>query len=320
MCSGFKRVCGPQDLISLRDLQLSTCESLCSLHNGRLVQLTNFLCSRTRTLHLEVKLQDISLMIQGILNSNLSESHVILASLRAMQEQLLLSLHGLHQAQNQVQGTLSSLRNTVDCQRLNTARSSLTHLNTQAVAQRTRTSNSTVLSPDSQNHSSGIVGIAMQQVEKSECQRSCSCRCHTQGQWRSHPILRHLIGSLLLGYSRTPQVIPDCDKPSCQRHQRIIANVFYVFPQWFIKWVLVIAISYAKRNGMGINLRAGRMRSSADVAWTYVGHGDLTMVQYLFKKGEASPFDIAESGLSMLHVCSTSVEGRSKTEFVIALH
>ena len=53
-------------------------------------------------------------MIQNLLHSNLSESHTIRTSRDAMQEQLLASLHRLHEAQNRTQVALRDLDPAVD--------------------------------------------------------------------------------------------------------------------------------------------------------------------------------------------------------------
>ena len=242
-------------------------------------------------------------MTQNLLNSYISESHTIRSSQDAIRDQLLASLHKLHETQDQTQVALCNLYDAISPRRQIQDQSS-----NNCSDEKSRVLPSDANSPNARVCSSPVAGMTVQQIERTVCRRSCACQCHIRSQWSSHPILKTIIGSLFLGYSGTPQIVPKCDSVSCHGYRRIVATVFYVFPQWFMQRMILIAISYAHRDGLGISLRTIRERCSADVIWIYVSNGDLAMVQTLFKRGEASPFDVvAELGSSILEVDSTPI-------------
>ena len=145
----------------------------------------------------------------------------------------------------------------------------------------------------SQSHNpSAIVGLMVQRVSKPSCQPSCSCKCHVKGSWRSHPIFDHVIGSLFVGYSRSPKLVPSCDTASCIGNKRGLAVVFYAFPQWFLQLALLTVISYSKRDGLGVALRSLRRRDAADDVFYYAQSGHVASMRTIFERGQASPFDV----------------------------
>ena len=153
------------------------------------------------------------------------------------------------------------------------------------------------------NQSPAIAYIKVQQVVRPTCRQICSCQCHTPGQWRSYRLLDQALGSLFIGYSRTPTITLKCDLKSCNRHQRGLVTALYVFPQWFLQRALSVVLVSTKRNGLTASLRTIRCRSSSDMVFHYVATGDITRLQTLFDKGEASPSDvIISTQLSVLQV------------------
>ena len=239
-------------------------------------------------------------MIQNLLDSSLSESHTIRTSQHTMQEQLLASFRRLHEAQGQTQVALRNLDHAIHPLSRPQPRTANTYLDGQHESSRP-----TAVLQGVQRKSSSIAGMTVQQIERKVCRRDCSCQCHMRVQWSTYPVLKNVIGSLFLGYS-TPRIVLKCDKPSCHGYQGAFATVSYVFPQWFLQRIVMIAISYANRYGLELSIRTIRERRLADSIWIHVDNGNLAMVQSLFKRGEASPFDVVEgTGETILEVCST---------------
>ena len=243
-------------------------------------------------------------MIQNLLNSDLSESRAIRTSQDAIHGQLLAFLHKLHEVQDQMQVALRSLDLAADpSSRLQARSLSICSDELSEALQPTKPS---IPRSRVRKSSSSIVGMTVQQIDRKPCRWGCSCKCHIRAQWRSHPILKNILGYLFFGYCRTPRVTPDCDRASCHSYHRVFATVFYVFPQWFLQRIVLVAISYANKTGLEISIRTTRERSTTDAIWVYIKNRDLSMVQSLFKKGEASPFDIlASTGVSILGVHSS---------------
>ena len=136
-------------------------------------------------------------------------------------------------------------------------------------------------------------------------------------------MLENILGSFFIGYYKTPQIVPKCNSRSCHSYQKILVTVSYLIPQWFLQRILLVAISYANRDGLGISIRTIRSGSNSDAIWTYIQNGDLAMVQTLFKNGEASPFDVvADNGTSILEVGSTLIFiifTKCRTKWLIAI-
>ena len=162
--------------------------------------------------------------------------------------------------------------------------------NPQTSIQQGNSFNTESLLPKNQN--SAIMGLKIQQFASSICRQSCSCQCHTRRQWRSYQFLDQLLGTLFIGYSNTPRTTLSCDLMSCNRHQRNITTLFYVFPHWLLWHIWSVVLIHTRRDGLAASLRTFRNRRPSDRVFFCATTGDIVKLRALFNKGEASPSDI----------------------------
>ena len=249
-------------------------------------------CS-TRTLRLEIRLQELSTRIQRFQESHLSESQYTRNVQAEAIERLLAQIHSLKEPQGRTHGAFNVLRNGP------TTIKELTYqdLGTQAIPHSITQRDRRLSKKDSviRKKDSAIIGLKVEQLAISDCRQNCSCQCHMRKQWRSHQLFNKVLGNLFIGYSRTPHIALNCDLASCGRHQRSIITVIYVFPQWLLNQVLSVMLFYSRRSGIVANLKILRPRSETDIVWMYVTTGDVDRIKASFDRGEASPFDIGGS-------------------------
>ena len=251
-----------------------------------------FSISSTRALQLEIRLEDLSFKIQSLQDSHLAESQSTRASQQDMLNMLFAKLHALQQIADSTQCALSSrdldLGFTVSKDLV--PRGSEKGKDSMPNVHNTQLSNDTVLSPE--NQTPAVIGLSVRQLAIPVCQQSCCCQCHRRRHWRSPQLLDQVLGALFIGYSRTPTATLACDLTSCSGTQRSHLTVLYVFPQWFLQSILSVAMVYTKGRGLEVSIRTVRIRRQGEQVFFYAERGYLTKVQALFRRGEASPFDI----------------------------
>ena len=266
----------------------------------------NFLTElSTRTNHLEIRIQELSILTESIRTSQLSDSNTFRLEQISQQEaskQLLRQLRRLRDSQDHNEGALRSLSDDLAMMRGSMLPARINGTTSQNTSQLLPSLTSSLM--PQQGPLSDIVGVKVQQIITSPCLQKCSCRCHTRRQWRTPQILSQIIGRLFSGYSSIPSTAPSCDKAMCDRYQHVLATVLYVFPGWFLERILLIDVLYTKRDGPVATLRMMRIRPIASMVFYFTEMGNLAKVRLLFQKGEASPFDVsAELKMSQLQVC-----------------
>ena len=221
-----------------------------------------------------------------------------------MLEQVLACFRNLQESQSRVDGMLHSINNRLSTSRelIPSAPSDLS--NEQHFSWQTRSENSNLATANTQP--SAILGVRVQQVDKASCQLPCQCQCHLRGRWRTHRLLDHFIGSLFVGYSRTPRSSLPCSTASCARYQSTLVSVIYVFPQWFLQHILSIILAYNRPDGPALNLRTFRVISDSSKCFWLAATGNVAEMRDMFKKGEASPFDVSSGArqATLLMVCT----------------
>ena len=160
--------------------------------------------------------------------------------------------------------------------------------------------------PGSHQESSGILKCRVSQIRRVSCSQNCSCICHVRRYSRTPRIFDNIIGSLFLGYSSIPVLTPNCDKSSCSRYSYSIVTVMFLFPRWLFYRLLLITITNSRRDGPEVYLKMVRIRSASSTIFANASSGNITSIQRLFQRGEASPFDIDDVyNRSVLEVSSS---------------
>lgn len=130
------------------------------------------------------------------------------------------------------------------------------------------------------------------------CKPFCSCICHAQYQFKLPRILSMAVGSLFMGYTGFPSIGNKCNEKSCSRRSKSVAEFSYFFPTWALTRGIVGRITPTP----DLLLRLVRVIPSRSAIFHHAMLGDVEKIKDLFAKGHASPFDVAPSGSSSLHV------------------
>ena len=120
------------------------------------------------------------------------------------------------------------------------------------------------------------------------CRYDCFCKCHAQS---THIPVR--------GFSKFKPPQYQCNEPSCQGVESSGKNV--VVPSTFFRKAISQVMS-SKSIKVRYDLNTYRMVSEGSDAMRYVKHGNLEMLKNCIRTGEATLWDTAPDGWSLLHV------------------
>ena len=119
------------------------------------------------------------------------------------------------------------------------------------------------------------------------CRYDCFCKCHAQGLATKR------------GLSRLSKSQALCTDPTCEAATS--SEEPTVFPSKFFRKALSQVMS-SKSIKVHYDLNAFRMVSEGSDAMRYVKHGNLDKLKMCIKSGEATLWDTAPDGWSLLHV------------------
>ena len=138
------------------------------------------------------------------------------------------------------------------------------------------------------------------------CRYDCFCRCHAQG------------AATRRGFSRFSKSQSLCTDPACEVAPSSEEPI--EFPSKFFRKVLSQVIS-SKSIKIYHDLNTYRMVSEGSDAMRYVKHGNLDKLKMCIESGEATLWDTAPDGWSLLHVSlRTKPSGKSLTAFQTAAY
>ncbi|MCJ1402645.1 hypothetical protein MMC11_005865 [Xylographa trunciseda] len=147
------------------------------------------------------------------------------------------------------------------------------------------------------------IRIIVSRTASDGCSPFCSCVCHARVQMRTPSILHYLVGSLFISYSGFPGMTSDCDERSCSRQMKATGQFSYYFPTWLLARAFMGNITPAPET----LLRVVKVIPSRSSIFHHAMLGNVDDIKKLFAKGLASPFDVAESGSSVLHLTDDSL-------------
>ncbi|MCJ1385550.1 hypothetical protein MMC17_008673 [Xylographa soralifera] len=101
---------------------------------------------------------------------------------------------------------------------------------------------------------------------------------------------------------RFPGMTPDCNERSCSRQTKVAGQFSYYFPTWLLARVFMGNITPAPE----MLLRVAKVIPSRSSIFHHAMLGNVDGIKKLFAQGLASPFDVAESGSSVLHFALNS--------------
>ena len=124
-------------------------------------------------------------------------------------------------------------------------------------------------------------------ILRKACRYDCYCKCHTQGAATNR------------GFSRLTGSNAQCTDRSCQAAAS--SNEPAVAPSRFFRRALSQVMS-SKSIKVRYDLNTFRMVSEGSDAMRYVKHGNLDKLKMCMGRGEATLWDTAPDGWSLLHV------------------
>ena len=151
------------------------------------------------------------------------------------------------------------------------------------------------------------VSLQVSHRQNDQCRRPCSCQCHRSSKLKTPDFLRQITGQLLVGYAGISSFTLPCNEHACAQRQKALVRIQYSFPFWsFIQQMLTV-VSYAGgTRGPEKILRMSRIRPGLDEVFLQVQSGNISRLQQLFVKGDASPLDASDTGWTLLHYALTA--------------
>ena len=141
------------------------------------------------------------------------------------------------------------------------------------------------------------------------CSLSCRCACHRRRSLRSPQCLRHVLGSLFVGYEVSPWFAVPCSDPICQVN-KLRFSYTYAFPRWLLSRVVQVFITYNHASGPESILRIMRVRESGSGPFAIYQaierdsfyRTSLREIATMIENAEASVLDVTPQGWTLLHV------------------
>lgn len=100
---------------------------------------------------------------------------------------------------------------------------------------------------------------------------ACTCSCHENKQFQTPNFLGSLLGSVLLSYTGTSNIIPPCNQPTCRvRHHKFHLKVHYWCPKWPLSWMIAVLFTYSRRDGLMWQIRMPRVRHNSSLIFNIV--------------------------------------------------
>ena len=131
------------------------------------------------------------------------------------------------------------------------------------------------------------------------CRSFCPCACHKEKYLRSPSFLDKTFGSLFVGFNSVPFLGKSCDDRCCQQSAVSRVNVAYMFPAWFLEWIVTMKM---RSPGLDVQLKAVRVRPNDSEIFSAVTGLDRSRVREILADGHASILDVNEEGESLLTV------------------
>ncbi len=141
--------------------------------------------------------------------------------------------------------------------------------------------------------------IRFRTVGSKPCGPFCPCVCHKIKQFRSPGLFDHLLGSVFIGYDALPLVSKPCNSSRCGRGNVSRAVVTYMFPRWFLNYIVMLQTRPSTPEPV---IRILRIRPNNSEIFKAVRRQDISRIRRMIMDGEASVRDVNEDGESLITV------------------
>lgn len=130
----------------------------------------------------------------------------------------------------------------------------------------------------------------------SVCPSTCVCACHMQSKAPAPAFVNRILGHLFVGAAGVPFLSTKCDFHACKSSRAPRVTVEYWFPMGvFWSQILRLQVGYQANMGPQFSLRSLRRVPDSSPCVYYAMHGNIAGLRDLFRRGQASPWDVSST-------------------------
>lgn len=147
--------------------------------------------------------------------------------------------------------------------------------------------------------------IRSQYQYPNSCDLNCHCCCHSLQAIASPSFLNNLLGGIFVGYKGLPSFAKKCNTQKCKRDSEPKVYFTYFFPQWWvINRMIILLAQWTMARGPELVLRFPRRVGDNSAVFRLAQTGNIEGLKLLFDNGKASPNDLNNLNMTVLHVCT----------------
>lgn len=131
----------------------------------------------------------------------------------------------------------------------------------------------------------------------SVCPSTCVCACHTRCKAPASAFVNRVLGHLFVGAAGIPFLSTKCDFHACASSRAPRVTVEYWFPMG-VFWSQILRLQVAYQANLGPQfslLRSLRRVPDSSPCVYYAMHGNIAGLKDLFRRGQASPWDVSST-------------------------
>ena len=162
--------------------------------------------------------------------------------------------------------------------------------------------------PIGEPSTSPVIRIKASHHQRWPCATYCECACHTLKTFRSPSLLKQVVGILFVGYSGSPIRMGSpqrCTEAKCLSRIAFQTNVSYIFPSWLLAKALILGLTAQSVGEISISLKVQRIVPNGSEVFRLTSSNDVDGLKNMFRKGLASPHDVALGNQDTLTVRSS---------------
>ena len=149
----------------------------------------------------------------------------------------------------------------------------------------------------SKNTTSKTEGIAINVSQYAlACSKNCVCSCHQQIKAPAPAFVNRVLGQLFVGAAGIPFLSIKCDSQACKSSRARRVTVEYWFPLGvFWSQIVRLQVGYQANLGPQFSLKSLRRVPDSAQCVHYAMQGNIEGLIELFRRGQASPWDVSST-------------------------
>lgn len=135
------------------------------------------------------------------------------------------------------------------------------------------------------------------------CQHYCPCICHTRKQISIPRTMKRLFGRDFVRIGGLGSSDSRCNNQSCKGRTARHLKIRYFLPTWLAMRMITISFTSSPSHGPEMLVRFPRLAPVNNGFVVVICGGDLDSLKSSMATGECTPYDMLESGATLLQVC-----------------